>query len=1420
MPNIYVEEKDALVEFPDGTSSPEMEMAIDKFFFKPDRPALDLGEVGKQAVRSTENLIGSVGSIAKWAGSAFEDDPLKTIAGAVGVPVEEFAPDVGRLPITSFAGIGEEWLRKGPKELEGLDFVRKIGNKLTDKGDAWYQKFKKLQQSTEFMGMEIATADPATFKGSFMENPSWTRGVAAVAAAVPSLFTAASVTMVTGNPLAAGAVLGFSEGVGQREEALEAGKSKRVAGTIGMVSSIGNTILETIALGKIFGFGASKKAQKMTVNQLRKELVKSFKGKQVVKVFKGIAQGANIEGLQEVEQGLLSNFIARFGYEPTRKLTEGLVEAYIGGAGSGGMLGGFTSQNGKVLEATIDELKVRGATDQDIQGFMNVVQQDILNNAEVIDTVITEQADRGEPIVINEQEEIDFDEAEKTYEDVEDVFEPVDIKVPDDIKAEVREEQKVKKEDVSQPPVIIQELQNLTQKINDITTANEQVPRSLLKRHEVLKTTLEGLATKQKSLKGIKGIIKEQTGGKIDSVTLTEISLLKDKFKNIERGVKQGKKVALAEVAEVQKAVSDLVNKSDVEVDDRGAFMTMLRGVKTQEQLQKAMPKIQTKIDKILAEAQKSVDISAFKKMTKKSVVNKLRPEYKTAIEEIISDLDPVKHGKKKISKLKSLAEFIEREPENNIPQPVLNELKLLDKKSLKDMTPDEVRTIVDSIGHLLKLNALKNKLIVKGKVREFDALRNRAVTNVGQNSQTFDESISGLDSTQKQQEAPFYKKIFGDDSYNTELLSEILDGSDGNVIQQVMYDGIDKGVDEQLSYEHNTEDYFRKELEGIDVKKWSTSFQKKGEDVERTTVNISNGRKISLTKSEKVAFLLHTLNDLNLKHIKEGGISFSSTPSRIIKLSEEDITAITETLTSEERRVANIIHTFFNVNQKSVINTTSVELDGYEIAREGNYFPIRTNFLDRLKIDLFKGRNFMRKTLEGIGIFKERQNASNAIILDDAFIAVYKSMKQVSAYVGLASPMRSARALINDNDFRTAIIDAGKGNYIKNFLDYLDKIEGNSIRLDNVERLTQDFINKLDAGLLGLNPFVMLKQPISYLAASTEIDAKYLGGSFKAKATDEEIAEIKRFSPQLRDRFDGNVTREMGEVASVGRPLKFFTGEESISSKVMSGIKAFDMSAIASIWRAVKQEVSDKNPELTGNEYLQKVADRAWFVIRRTQPTFHVKDRSAIGRSEQIWTRLATKYSSQRNKNWMMLRRASEKYNRSHKTPNDIAKFAGSLFTVTFISPLLLMLIDDLRDIVYGRDKKQSMFEKMFINVISKNLGNIYIIGRIMDSLISKIKVGSFAGYGLNDPVQSTMDSIINVFADGFKGVTQAISGERYVSGRQAGEKKWKKTAKKLFISGLDVGGTVSGFNIKTVRKTGGGILRITGEIAKFLGI
>jgi len=802
-------------------------------------------------------------------------------------------------------------------------------------------------------------------------------------------------------------------------------------------------------------------------------------------------------------------------------------------------------------------------------------------------------------------------------------------------------------------------------------------------------------------------------------------------------------------------------------------------------------------------------EIGKIKDILQKNKLRELRPERQKAIKNIIDEMDIKKMTEKTKRKLTSRLNYIKDNPDNQIPPEKIAELERLNKKPISDFTSEDIALIKDAILHEINLNKLKNKIIFGKEIREAAGELKEARGNVLK-SKKIAEDENSIDSS-KAENMTILKRIknfFNIDSFNPEVICEELDNEDHGVIMKYVFKGIDNGITDKERIKQETDIWFHEELGKIDITNWSKSFQLNKEDIDFQEVKLSDDKILKITKGERISFLLHEKNEKNLNHLLSGGFRFSDNIAYKHRINEEDLDIITNSATPEEIKVADILWKFFNEKIKPELNKTSMELNGWEIATEDNYYHIRTVALDRIRDALKAQRTFDNKTLEGMGIFKERINAKNALIIEDAFSAAFKHLEATSSYIGLAKPLRYAKLLLEDTEFQENVMKAYGKDYLKNLKRYLKEIEDDSINLDNADKLTVELINKLDSAILGLHLFVAFKQPVSYLIATTEMEAKYLQEAIYMKT---DFEEISKYSPQLGQRIKGFIFRELGELGNVGKTRQFFLHKSPLNSKLLSGIQKLDSFTIGKIWNAAKLEIKDKYPDLSGEEFFNKVTERAEEVIRRTQPTWHPKDRSEVGRSKSIWMRLLTKYTSQRNKNRIALKRATLKYNRSEHTAKDKTDLLKRFATILIANGLIIEAINELRRRAYGHESRSVW--QYIVASIGTTLSTFYLIGDLFSSLASKIQKGTYAGYDTGNIVSSYMDNAIDGLAELGRTLDQLKTRERYKSGSRKGDLKYKTTALRALDKNASSVLALKGIPYDNIRRLVMGIWKMAGD-------
>ena len=852
------------------------------------------------------------------------------------------------------------------------------------------------------------------------------------------------------------------------------------------------------------------------------------------------------------------------------------------------------------------------------------------------------------------------------------------------------------------------------------------------------------------------------------------------------------------EVAEIKEDLYKYA-KDRLEPQDQGKLLARVGTVKTKQQLYKAF----VFVEKVAENRARRDAVGDLKKTVTKIDLKKARPEYKAEFESIIKAVNLINTSEGKITKLQSRLGYLLRQEDHNVPESKINEIDALYKKNINDLTTDDIQTLNDGLKHFAHQQNTKNKLIFGRKQIDAKAISQKAVENIyrAKDQKNLDPNI--ISTKERIPEIGILRNIFDLKSINMETLTEDdLDAGKGGANWSILFKGIKDGKRKELSNDQMASDFFSVRLQGIDVSRWSELFTPNPSEatIDYQKLDLPSGLKLILTPGEKIAIYLHSLNRTNLRNMinKGGGISFKRTETKIKALSMDDVIFIKDSMTPEEQKVAETMSEYLNTIQKDLINETSVNLDGYEKAIVDMYFPEWINPEAIAKNALVKEGSLRNKILEGTGMLNERKKGIRPLIIEDAFPAVFKVIKIASAYNGLAEPLRNAKMLVQDKDWRKAVMNTRGREYIKTIETYLKDVESNSYDLAEMDKLTLDLINKVDIAVLGLNPWVMLKQLPSYFFAATEIDMKYL---LEAATNPMSMEEMAARDPEMRDRSEGHVTREMGEVANVGAVRSFWTKQKSLSQNMMNGIRNFDMQVVGRIWRAAELEVEDKHKGLSKEAKHKMVNERAMEIVRKTQPTFSVEDRSEIGRIKTPLIKLATKYMSQRNKIYMMIRRAIKEYNRSAGTDADKAKLIFKLIMVTFVGSSLIWMANKLRDFAYGRETK-NWGADFGLSTIENNLSTVYGVGTLFSSLRSKIERGQFAGYDISNILFSTLDSGIDSMASLSDAVRFSFTKEKYKSGKHKGQKKWLRSAINFADDATSVASRFKGIPYDTVKR------------------
>ena len=719
-------------------------------------------------------------------------------------------------------------------------------------------------------------------------------------------------------------------------------------------------------------------------------------------------------------------------------------------------------------------------------------------------------------------------------------------------------------------------------------------------------------------------------------------------------------------------------------------------------------------------------------------------------------------------------------------------------------------------------------------QLHELDILMKYIVANIRNYNKAFDESIKeeisqlGDESIGK---ARARQEKLKDDKYHDR--SGVL-GSADRLLNESMVTprdfferlggGLEKtfmsmrrGMDKHIDNISRTRDFFdelfkpyrnktairKRSKPGSELEHWRDDSQVQTFDVQ--------GGKISLSPAQIMSLYCLSKREQALGHIFGSGIVASrvdkasklkkalggkiSTSGSTVMVSMEDVARIVDTLTPEQREMADKLQGYLNNECAAWGNEVSMKMYGYRKFTEKNYFPIKS--ADAYLDSNFEGRQAMER-IKNFGFTKGTVvNANNPIMIDDIFSVVADHVNKMSLYNAFAAPISDFMHVYNyksrddagliHGSVKAAVEDAyGKKaiNYINNFMSDLNSQV--QTRSEGLTRFVSKSLANYKKSAIGGNLRVAIQQPTAVMRAFTLISPRYFVNAHinpvKNMKDMQEHCQIAKWKAWGFNQVD--MARDIDDIMMNNEWSK-------IDAVTMEIYGALDNVTWSSIWAAVREETKAKHEDVKvdSDEFYQICNERASEIFDKTQVVDSVFHRSQAMRNTDVMSKMLTSFMSEPTRTYNMMRteyaRAVELWHEGNKTAA-IGKLnrATSVFVLNAAAVSATAAIADaLRDKAPGDDDDDSWWA----NFLANFWGNVNPL-----NMIPMVK--DIWGY-----------------TDGWGTQNMAMEGwEKLVQGAMNLAKNRDAESIKTFAEGL---GYVTGLPVKNV-------LREVDSIFKALGI
>jgi len=647
----------------------------------------------------------------------------------------------------------------------------------------------------------------------------------------------------------------------------------------------------------------------------------------------------------------------------------------------------------------------------------------------------------------------------------------------------------------------------------------------------------------------------------------------------------------------------------------------------------------------------------------------------------------------------------------------------------------------------------------------------------------------------------------------NAKLQSKFLSGKADSVLQKITYEEFENARSRTLKVQEEARDYFKKVTDLKENIDGSFFYNKDNSinDIETVTINYGNSNdELQLTESEFINLYLNLRMKKNRDQIESGkakvsgfilgdnikdrNISSNSFQRQTgMTLAKPQIDAINNKVKNNKRFTEIVEQIDLSLDSMfEELNAAHIAETGLSLNKEEFYFPTRYGESNKLS-----ERQQLRKEDFLGSRFSKKGNETSPIRISDTYQIVNGYIDGTANYIGYNLPIQNAKKVIsglqkelqknpNRKDYKEVkgLISALEGN-VNRLTDssnlYSD--QGQSAFAKGVNRILANF----SQSVLALNIPTMFKQPVSYIAAENLIDAQYLRGAgwgigmiagikpneifqqlrrkkmgegatifpveWKMDPSNPTYAAILEYSPILKERFEGAISRELGETLMdkrlnnsrikvlFGKQIKKIFGKEGDieidKNAMMSGIKAFDIATVTSIWKAVELEAQDKNGPYANKdgtlmvsksknkqeEYYEHVAMRTEEIVKGSQPTFDLNNRTALASNPNPFARMLTMFGSARSKLAMLLIEGVVDYN-NEPTKQNANLLLRRFVNVSILSAAAIVAVDLLKQFTLGSgfDDDDEILPFIGGKSLSTVMGNFYGVGLISDYIASNL--------------------------------------------------------------------------------------------------
>jgi len=223
-------------------------------------------------------------------------------------------------------------------------------------------------------------------------------------------------------------------------------------------------------------------------------------------------------------------------------------------------------------------------------------------------------------------------------------------------------------------------------------------------------------------------------------ITKRENTLLKERIKATEQGIKEGRLKTKQEIESIQNEVIDAIEQADLPLEERAKFIRTIKNVQTKADMAREFPGIARRLQEAKTKQTRGELIEEIQKTVERAGKSaSIAVEYADMINNLIKGIEFQGHRPETIESLKSTRKFIEDSlaagKDVEMPEEVLKQLKILERKPVSELSEFELEDLLNTVEDLENMGRAKLRL----RQIEEERIKQEALANLARDSVPLD---------------------------------------------------------------------------------------------------------------------------------------------------------------------------------------------------------------------------------------------------------------------------------------------------------------------------------------------------------------------------------------------------------------------------------------------------------------------------------------------------------------------------------------------------------------------------------------------------------------------------------------------------------------------------------------------------------